>query len=159
MAEITTFLTYDHQAEEAAHLYVSIFENGKILDTMRMAEGGPAPKGTVLTVRFELFGKNYVALNGGPSFTFSQGISLCVSCDTQAEIDRYWSKLTEGGGKEIQCGWLVDKFGVSWQIVPKILPTLLGDKDPIKAGRAMQAMMKMKKFDIAALKQAHEGVT
>jgi predicted 3-demethylubiquinone-9 3-methyltransferase (glyoxalase superfamily) len=151
MPEITTFLTYDNQAEEAVNHYVSIFEGGKILSTMRVGDG------SVLTVGFELFGKNFVALNGGPSFTFTQGFSLCVTCDTQAEIDRYWTKLTENGGKEVQCGWLVDKFGVSWQIVPKVLPALLGDKDPAKAGRAMQAMMKMKKFDIAKLKQAHEG--
>lgn len=116
--------------------------------------GGPG--GSVISVTFELFGQTFIALNGGPTFTFSQGISLFVHCDTQAEVDRYWSKLTEGG-KEGQCGWLVDKFGVSWQVVPNVLGELLGDKDPAKAGRAVQAMMKMKKLDIAALKRAHEG--
>jgi predicted 3-demethylubiquinone-9 3-methyltransferase (glyoxalase superfamily) len=156
MPEITTFLTYDHQAEEAVRHYLSIFENGKIVSTMRMPEGGPGPAGSVLAVTFELLGQTFHALNGGPSFTFTQGFSLFVSCDTQAEIDRYWSKLTEGG-KEVQCGWLVDKFGVSWQIVPRVLMPMLTDKDRAKASRAMQAMMQMKKFDIAALKRAHEG--
>ena len=150
MPEITTFLTYNSQAEEAVKHYLAIFENGKILSTMRSGE-------TVFSVTFELFGQTFIALNGGPSFTFSQGISLFVKCDTQAEIERFWSKLTEGGGKEGQCGWLVDKFGVSWQIIPKALGDLIGDKDRAKAGRAMQAMMKMKKLDIAALTRAFEG--
>jgi predicted 3-demethylubiquinone-9 3-methyltransferase (glyoxalase superfamily) len=157
MPEITTFLTYNNQAEEAVRHYLAIFENGKILDTMRYGDAGPGPKGSVLTLTFELFGQTFIALNGGPSFTFTQGISLFVRCDTQAEIDRYWTKLTEGGGKEIQCGWLVDKFGVSWQIVPKVLGDMIGDKDTAKAGRAMQAMMQMKKLDIATLKRAYEG--
>jgi len=151
MPEITTFLTYNNQAEEAVNHYLSVFEGGKKLSTI------PGPKGGVLTVTFELFGKTFIALNGGPSFTFTHGFSLFVSCDTQAEIDRYWGKLTENGGKEVQCGWLVDKFGVSWQIVPKILLGLISDKDPDKASRAMAEMMKQKKFDIAALKRAHEG--
>jgi predicted 3-demethylubiquinone-9 3-methyltransferase (glyoxalase superfamily) len=150
MPKITTFLTYDNKAEEAARYYTSIFEGGKIVSTM------PGPGGSVLGVTFELLGQTFIALNGGPSFTFSQGISLFVSCDTQAEIDRYWEKLT-AGGKEVQCGWLVDKFGVSWQVVPKVLGDLLSDKDAAKAGRAMQAMLKMKKLDIATLKRAHEG--
>ncbi|AKV01596.1 3-demethylubiquinone-9 3-methyltransferase [Labilithrix luteola] len=157
MPQITTFLTYANQAEEAAKLYISAFENGRILDVSRAGKGGPLPEGTAFSVTFELFGQTFYAMNGGPSFSFSQGISLFVSCETQAEIDRYWTKLTENGGKEVQCGWLVDKFGVSWQIVPKILKDLIGDKDPAKAGRAMQAMMGMKKLDITALKRAHEG--
>lgn len=157
MPSLTTFLTFNQQAEEAAHFYVSVFENGKILNTMHMPDGGPAAKGSVLSVTFELFGQRLIALNGGPSFTFSQGMSLFVGCDTQSEIDRYWSKLTENGGKEIQCGWLLDKFGVSWQIVPNGLGELLTAKDPAQAGRAMQAMMKMKKLDIAALSRAHDG--
>jgi predicted 3-demethylubiquinone-9 3-methyltransferase (glyoxalase superfamily) len=157
MPEITTFLTYNDQAEQAANLYVSVFESGKIVRVMRAGSAGPAPKGSVFSVTFELFGRTFHALNGGPSFTFSQGISLFVECDTQAEIDRYWTKLTADGGKEIQCGWLVDKFGVSWQIVPKVLFGLISDKDEAKAGRALQAMMKMKKLDIAALKRAHDG--
>ena len=150
MPKITTFLTYDNQAEAAARHYLSIFEDGKIVSSI------PGPGGAGLSVTFELFGQTFIALNDGPTFTFSQGISLFVHCDTQAEVDRYWSKLTEGG-KEGQCGWLVDKFGVSWQVVPNVLGELLGDKDPAKAGRAVQAMMKMKKLDIAALKRAHEG--
>ncbi len=157
MPTLTTFLTYDNQAEEAARLYLSIFENGKIVSTMRMPEGGPAPKGAVLSVTFELFGQRLVALNGGPSFKFSQGISLFVGCDTQAEIDSYWSKLIEGGGKEGRCGWLTDKFGVSWQIIPKSLGDLLTSKDPARAGQAMQAMMQMKKLDIAVLQRASTG--
>jgi predicted 3-demethylubiquinone-9 3-methyltransferase (glyoxalase superfamily) len=157
MPTITTFLTYNNQAEEAVRLYLSIFENGKITSTTRMPEGGPGTKGSVLSLTFELFGQPFYALNGGPSFTFSQAISLFVSCDTQDEIDRYWAKLTEGGGKEIQCGWLVDKFGVSWQITPKVLLSMISDSDPAKASRAMQAMMKMKKLDIATLKRAYDG--
>jgi predicted 3-demethylubiquinone-9 3-methyltransferase (glyoxalase superfamily) len=156
MPEITTFLTYNNQAEEAVRHYLSTFENGKIVSTMRMGDAGPAP-GAVLSVTFELFGKTFIALNGGPTFTFAQGISLFVTCDTQAEIDRYWSKLTADGGKEVQCGWLVDKFGVSWQIVPKALGNMLAAKDAAKAGRAMQAMMQMKKLDIAALQRAYDG--
>ena len=156
MSKITTFLTYNDQAEAAALHYISIFQDGKIVNTMRSGEGGPGAKGSVFSVTFELFSQTFFALNGGPSFTFSPGISLFVSCDTQAEIDRYWDKLCEGG-KEVGCGWLVDKFGVSWQIVPKILGDLIGDKDQAKAGRAMQAMMTMKKLDIAALKRAHDG--
>lgn len=151
MPTLSTFLTYNNQAEEAALHYISVFEQGKILNITR------SPQGTAFSVTFELFGTRLLALNGGPSFSFSSGISLFVSCQTQAEIDRYWAKLTEGGGKEVQCGWLVDKFGVSWQIIPSILGDLLGDPDPAKSGRAMQAMMQMKKLDIAALKRAHDG--
>lgn len=150
MPEITTFLTYNDQAEEAVRYYLSVFEDGKILSSM------PGPNGKVLTLTFELFGKKHIALNGGPSFSFTHGISLFVACDTQAEIDRYWEKLTDGG-KEVECGWLVDRFGVSWQICPKVLMDYLSSKDREKAGRAMQAMMKMKKLDIAALKRAHDG--
>jgi predicted 3-demethylubiquinone-9 3-methyltransferase (glyoxalase superfamily) len=150
MPEITTFLTYNDQAEAAARLYVSIFE-GRILSTM------PGPNGTVFGVTFVILGRTFYTLNGGPTFNFSEGISLFVSCETQAEIDRYWEKLTEDGGKESQCGWLVDKFGVSWQITPKNLGSFLGAKDQAKSSRAMQAMMKMKKFDIAALERAFNG--
>jgi predicted 3-demethylubiquinone-9 3-methyltransferase (glyoxalase superfamily) len=157
MPEITTFLTYDNQAEEAVRHYLSIFESGKIVSTMRYGDAGPGPKGSVLSMTFELFGQTFIALNGGPSFSFTHGISLFVTCDTQAEIDRYWAKLAGGGGKEIQCGWLVDKFGVSWQIVPRILGDMLRDKDLGKAGRAMRAMMGMTKLDIAALERAYKG--
>jgi predicted 3-demethylubiquinone-9 3-methyltransferase (glyoxalase superfamily) len=153
---ITTFLTYDTQAEEAAKLYTSLFD-GKITDTMRYPAGGPKPEGSVLSVTFELFGQTYIALNGGPSFSFSQGFSLMVQVETQAEIDRLWVKLIENGGKEIQCGWLVDRFGVSWQIVPKQLGRMLSDKDKAKSGRAMQAMMGMKKLDLAKLEAAFAG--
>lgn len=151
MPEITTFLTYNDQAEAAARLYISVFEGGRILSTM------PGPGGTVFGLTFEILGRTFYALNGGPSFEFSEGISLFVSCETQAEIDHYWEKLTADGGKESQCGWLVDKFGVSWQITPKNLSSFLGAKDQAKASRAMQAMMKMKKFDIAALERAFNG--
>ena len=154
---ITTFLTYDTQAEEAAKLYTSLFD-GKIKETMRYPAGGPKPEGSVLSVTFELLGQTYIALNGGPTFTFTQGFSLMVQVETQAEIDRLWTKLLENGGKPIQCGWLVDKFGVSWQIVPKQLMGLLANKDHAKAGRAMQAMMGMQKLELAKLQAAFDGV-
>jgi len=153
---ITTFLTYDTQAEEAAKLYTSLF-GGKITDTSRYPAGGPKPEGTVLSVTFELLGQTYIALNGGPSFTFSQGFSLMVQVETQAEIDRLWTKLLENGGKPVQCGWLVDKFGLSWQIVPKQLGAMLSDKDRAKSGRAMQAMMDMQKLELAKLQAAFDG--
>jgi predicted 3-demethylubiquinone-9 3-methyltransferase (glyoxalase superfamily) len=154
---ITTFLTYDTQAEEAAKLYTSLF-GGKLKQTMRYPAGGPRPEGSVLSVTFELFGQTYVALNGGPKFTFAQGFSLMVQVDTQAEIDRLWTALTDDGGKEVQCGWLVDRFGVSWQIVPEQLGGMLSDKDSAKSGRTMQAMMGMRKLDLAKLRAAFEGV-
>jgi predicted 3-demethylubiquinone-9 3-methyltransferase (glyoxalase superfamily) len=154
---ITTFLTYDTQAEEAAKLYTSLFD-GRIKETMRYPAGGPRPEGAVLSVTFELLGQTYIALNGGPKFTFSQGFSLMVQVDTQAEIDRLWKTLTDNGGKAVQCGWLVDKFGVSWQIVPTQLHGMLADRDRAKSGRAMQAMMGMQKLDIAKLQAAFDGV-
>jgi predicted 3-demethylubiquinone-9 3-methyltransferase (glyoxalase superfamily) len=154
---ITTFLTFDTQAEEAANLYTSLF-GGKITDVMRYPAGGPMPEGAVLSVTFELLGQTYIALNGGPTFTFGPGFSLMVQVDTQAEIDRLWSKLTQDGGKEVRCGWLVDKFGVSWQIVPKQLGAMLAAKDKVKSGRAMQAMMGMQKLDLAKLQSAFDGV-
>lgn len=157
MPKITTFLTYATSAEEAAKLYVDTFENSRIVKTLRYGEGSPFPKGTAMTVEFELDGKTYVALNGGPHFKFSEGISLSVECETQEQIDRYTEKLLAGGGEQGPCGWLKDRFGVSWQVNPSILPKLLGDADPAKSGRAMAAMMTMKKFDIAALKRAFEG--
>jgi predicted 3-demethylubiquinone-9 3-methyltransferase (glyoxalase superfamily) len=150
MPTLNTFITFNDKAEEAVRYYLSVFETGKILSSV------PGPGGKPLTVEFELLGQRMVAMNGGSSFELTQAFSLFVSCDTQAEIDRYWAKLTEGG-KEVQCGWLVDKFGLSWQIIPKQLPQLLGSKDPAKAGRAMQAMMKMVKLDIAELQRAHDG--
>jgi predicted 3-demethylubiquinone-9 3-methyltransferase (glyoxalase superfamily) len=154
---ITTFLTYDTQAEEAAKLYTSLFD-GKITETTRYPAGGPKPEGAVLSVVFELFGQTYIALNGGPQFTFAQGFSLMVQVDTQAEIDRLWSALTANGGKEVQCGWLVDKFGLSWQIVPRRLGEMISHRDRAKSGRAMQAMMGMQKLDLAKLEAAFNGV-
>jgi predicted 3-demethylubiquinone-9 3-methyltransferase (glyoxalase superfamily) len=154
---ITTFLTYDTQAEEAAKLYTSIF-GGAITETMRYPAGAPKPEGSVLSVTFELFGQTYIALNGGPQFSFSHGFSLMVQVETQAELDRVWTKLTDDGGKPVQCGWLVDKFGVSWQIVPQKLGQLIKDKDKAKSGRAMKAMMGMQKLDLAKLQAAFEGV-
>lgn len=148
--KITTFLTFNDQAEAAALLYTSIFPSSKI--TSRT----PGPGGSVMSVTFELAGEALIALNGGPSFTFSQGISLFVSCDTQAEVDAYWNALTEGGTEQ-PCGWLKDKFGVSWQIIPTALPRLLSDPDRARAGRAVQAMLSMRKLDIAALERAADG--
>jgi predicted 3-demethylubiquinone-9 3-methyltransferase (glyoxalase superfamily) len=150
MQKITTFLTFDHQAEEAVRLYTSVIEGSKITSSVK------GPNGAVVSLTFELAGQTFIALNGGPTFSFTQGISLFVSCETQAEIDAYWEKLTRGG-KEVQCGWLVDKFGVSWQIVPRVLGEYMSCPDREKAGRAMQAMMKMVKLDIAALERAFEG--
>ena len=155
MQKITTFLTFNNQAEEAVNFYTSVFKNSKITSTSRYPEGIPGA-GSLMTASFELDGQEFIALNGGPTFSFSQGFSLMVSCETQAEIDELWSKLT-AGGKEVACGWLTDRFGVSWQIVPSILGKLMGDEDPAKAGRVGQALMKMTKLDIAALKRAHEG--
>ncbi|HLL25684.1 MAG TPA: VOC family protein [Kofleriaceae bacterium] len=155
--KITTFLTFDGRAEEAVTLYTSIFPNSKITSESRYGEGAPMPKGTVIAMTFELDGVEMVALNGGPMFKFSSGVSLFVDCKTQQEIDTYWTQLTADGGAPGPCGWLTDKFGVSWQIVPDVLSKLIGDKDPARAGRAMQAMMTMQKLDIAALERAHEG--
>ena len=157
MPKITTFLTFDHQAEDAANFYTSVFKNSKIVSTSRYGDTGPGPKGSLMTATISLDGQELILLNGGPSFTFTQGFSLFVSCETQAEVDDYWSKLTAGGGKEVACGWLTDKFGVSWQIVPTILMKLIADKDAKKAARVMQAMMKMVKIDIKGIQNAAEG--
>lgn len=154
--KITTFLTFNDQAEEAVTLYTSLFPRSKVTSVSRLPGAEPGAKGRWMSATFELDGQPFYALNGGPTFTFTQGISLFVSCETQAELDGLWAKLTEGG-KEVQCGWLVDRFGVSWQIVPKILGPYLGDPDPAKAGRVMQAMMKMVKLDFAALQRAYDG--
>ena len=156
MPKITTFLTFDHQAEDAANLYTSVFKNSRIVSTTRYGDAGPGPKGSLMTATISLDGQELMLLNGGPTFIFSQAISLFVTCETQAEVDDYWSKLT-AGGKEVQCGWLVDKFGVSWQIIPSVLMRLMSDKDAKKAGRVMQAMMKMVKMDIRGLLAAAEG--
>lgn len=153
MQKITTFLTFNNQAEAAANLYTSVFKNSRIDHISRYGETGPTPAGTVMSVNFILDGQAFTALNGGPHFTFAEGISLFVSCETQEEVDAYWEKLSEDGEKG-QCGWLKDKFGVSWQIVPSALGRLLGSKDPKQAKRAMQAMLSMSKIDIDTLERA-----
>ena len=154
--KITTFLWFDANAEEAAKHYVSIFKDSKILGVARYGEAGPGPKGSVMTVNFQLEGQEFIALNGGPQFKFTEAISLLVSCDTQKEVDELWSKLS-AGGEEGPCGWLKDKFGLSWQIVPSALGKMMQDKDPKKSKRVMEAMLQMKKMDIARLEQAYGG--
>ncbi len=151
--KITPFLWFDHQAEEAARYYVSIFPNSKIVKVLRYGEAGPGPAGSAMTVEFQLEGLTFVALNGGPHFKFTEAISFVVNCQTQDEVDTCWDKLS-AGGVEVQCGWLKDRFGLSWQIVPTVLPQLLSDPDPEKAGRVMKAMLQMKKLDIRALQEA-----
>jgi predicted 3-demethylubiquinone-9 3-methyltransferase (glyoxalase superfamily) len=156
MQNISTCLWFDDQAEPAVNYYIGIFPNSRILEIKYCTEGMPGPDGSVLTIRFTLDGTEYVALNGGPHFKFSPAISLVAYCDTQAEVDRLWSRLT-AGGQESQCGWLADKFGVSWQIVPRPLLELLNTPDKAASGRAVAAMMKMRKLDIAALQRAYKG--
>ncbi len=155
MQKITPFLWFDNQAEEAIAFYTSIFPNSRIGSVTRYGDEGPGPKGTVMSGTFVLDGQEFMALNGGPVFTFSPAISFFVSCETQEEIDRLWEKLAEGGEVE-QCGWLKDKFSVSWQIVPSILGTLLQDPDPEKARRVTQAMLRMVKLDILGLQHAYD---
>jgi predicted 3-demethylubiquinone-9 3-methyltransferase (glyoxalase superfamily) len=157
MTKPTPFLWFDDNAEEAMNFYLSIFPNSKVEAVTRYGGGGPGPAGTVMTASFRLDGQDFVALNGGPMHKFSEAISFVVNCETQAEVDRFWDKLTAGGGQPGPCGWLKDRFGLSWQIVPTILPKLLSDKDPAKSGRAMAAMMKMSKLDGDALKRAYDG--
>jgi predicted 3-demethylubiquinone-9 3-methyltransferase (glyoxalase superfamily) len=155
--KITPFLWFDTQAEEAMHFYVSIFENSKIIGVSRYGKSGPGPDGSVMTATFELDGQRFVALNGGPHYTFTPAISFAVRCETQAEVDRLWDQLLEGGGKPNRCGWLNDKYGLSWQIVPEALPRLLQDPNPAKASAVMQAMLKMDKIDVALLQQAYDA--
>src|SRR5262245_53488082 len=155
MQKITPFLWFNNNAEEAMNFYVSIFKNSKVVSVARYGDAGPGPKGSVMTANFLLNGQEFVALNGGPQFKFTEAISFVVNCETQLEVDEFWDKLTEGG-EESMCGWLKDKFGLSWQIVPTILVKLLQDKDPVKAKRVMEAMLQMKKIDINKLKQAYE---
>jgi predicted 3-demethylubiquinone-9 3-methyltransferase (glyoxalase superfamily) len=154
--KITTFLTVDDRAEEAVDFYTGIFANSKVTSTSRYGKAGPGPEGSLMTATFELAGQEFMALNGGPSFTFSQGISLFVDCETQDEVDELWEKLSDGG-EPGPCGWLTDKFGVSWQIIPRALGELLGDPDPEKAQRVMQAMLQMGKIEIEGLREAYEG--
>ncbi len=159
MQKITPFLWFDDKAEEAAAFYTAIFKNSKIVNVARYGDAGAQvtgkSKGTVMTVAFQLDGQEFVALNGGPQFKFTEAISLVVNCQTQEEVDEFWKKLSDGG-REVQCGWLKDKYGLSWQIVPTILSEMLNDPDPKKAERVMKAMLQMKKIDIKGLKQAYE---
>jgi len=155
MERITPFLWFDTQAEEAANFYVSIFKNSRITSISHYPEGTPGPVGQVMVVNFELDGQKFIALNGGPTFKFTEAISLLVNCETQQEIDHYWSKLTSGGGKEVECGWLKDKYGLSWQIVPASLEKLLGT--PEKAKRVMAVVMKSVKLNIADMERAAES--
>jgi predicted 3-demethylubiquinone-9 3-methyltransferase (glyoxalase superfamily) len=154
--KITTYLWFDDNAEEAMNFYVSIFKNSKVLDVARYGDAGPGPKGTVMCGTFQLEGQQFMALNGGPHFKFTEAISLFVNCDTQEEVDDLWKKLTAGGGAPSQCGWLKDKFGLSWQIVPSVLLEMMADKDAERAKRVMEAMLQMSKIDINKLKQAFE---
>jgi len=155
--KITPFLWFDNQAEEAMNFYVSVFKDSKVLSISRYGEGAPVPAGTVMTASFVIEGQQFTALNGGPLFSFTEAISFVIHCATQDEVDHYWEKLTEGG-EEVQCGWLKDKFGVSWQVVPEALGSLLNNPDPNKAQRAMQAMFTMKKIDINQLQEAADRV-
>jgi len=156
MQKITTFLWFNHNAEEAANFYVSVFKNSKILNVTRNGDAGPSPKGSALVVTFQIEGQEFIALNGGTQYAFTPAISLLVDCADQKEVDELWNKLT-AGGKEVQCGWLQDRYGLSWQIVPKIFFELMGDKDPVKSQRVFKAMMQMVKFDIEGLKRAYRG--
>ncbi len=154
--KIVTFLWFDGNAEQAMKHYMSIFKGSKKLAVTRWGEVGPGPKGSVLTVAFELEGQQFVALNGGPEFKFTEAISLLVNCDTQKEIDYYWKRLSQGGSKS-QCGWLKDKFGLSWQICPRVFMDMIRDKNPKRVDRVMAAMMTMTKFDLARIKAAYVG--
>jgi predicted 3-demethylubiquinone-9 3-methyltransferase (glyoxalase superfamily) len=156
MQKITTCLWFDTQGEEAAEFYTSVFPNSRILEVSRYGEAGPRPAGMALTVEFELDGQHFTALNGGPEFTFDEAISFQIACEGQDEVDYYWDTLT-AGGEESQCGWLKDKFGLSWQVVPTALPELLSDPDPARAQRAMQAMLRMQKIDIAGIRAAADA--
>jgi predicted 3-demethylubiquinone-9 3-methyltransferase (glyoxalase superfamily) len=154
--KITPFLWFDTQAEEAVGFYTSIFKNSKVTTIARYGEAGPGPKGSVMTVVFEIEGQQFIALNGGPHFKFTEAISFVVNCETQEEIDELWGKLS-AGGQEVQCGWLKDKYGLSWQIVPTVMGKLMSDKDPARSQRVMKAMLQMKKLDIAGLEAAYQG--
>ena len=156
MNKITPYLWFDDQAEEAMNFYVSIFKNSRITSISRYGDDVPGPKGKVMTATFELDGQEFMALNGGPQFKFTEAISFFVNCETQQEVDDLWKKLTADGGEESMCGWLKDKYGLSWQIVPSILGRLLNDPDPVKAQRVMQAMLQMKKIDIKGLQRAYD---
>jgi predicted 3-demethylubiquinone-9 3-methyltransferase (glyoxalase superfamily) len=153
--KITPFLWFNQEAEEAVNFYVSLFKDSKILSVSRYGDSGPGPKGSVMVVSFQLAGQKFTALNGGPHFKFTEAVSLFVDCESQEEVDTLWSKLTANGGQESQCGWLKDRYGLSWQIVPTRFMQMMQDKDPKRTQRVMQAMMTMKKFDLARLEQAY----
>jgi predicted 3-demethylubiquinone-9 3-methyltransferase (glyoxalase superfamily) len=155
MQKIVPFLWYDHQAEEAVNFYVSVFKHAKVLGVSRYGDAGPGPKGTVMVAKFELEGQEFNALNGGPHFAFTPAISLVVNCESQAEVDELWERLS-AGGEQGRCGWLKDRFGLSWQIVPTALGRLMQAQDPARSQRVMQAMLQMNKLDIAVLQQAHD---
>ena len=157
MPKITPNLWFDTQGEEAAEFYCSIFPNSRIMSTARYPEGSPGPAGEVMSVEYELDGQRYVHINGGPEFTFSEAVSFQINCADQAEVDYYWDKLVDGG-EESQCGWLKDRYGFSWQIVPAGMEELFSDPDPVRAQRAMQAMLRMTKLDVAELRRAADGV-
>jgi predicted 3-demethylubiquinone-9 3-methyltransferase (glyoxalase superfamily) len=161
MQKITPFLWFDHQAEEAAKFYTSVFKNSKVGKILRYdeatAKAAGGPVGSVLTIEFEIDGQKFTALNGGPQFKFNESVSFVVDCKTQEEVDYFWEKLTAGGGQESECGWLKDKFGLSWQVTPTVLIDMLNDKDPKKAERVMKAMMQMQKIEINKLKAAYAG--
>ena len=156
MQKITPFLWFNDKAEEAMNYYVSIFKNSKVGRVTRYGDAGPGPKGSVMSATFQLEGQEFFALNGGPQFTFTPAISFFVNCETQQEVDELWEKLSEGGRKD-RCGWLQDKYGLSWQIIPSALGRMLRDKDPAKANRVMQAMLQMDKINIERLQQAYDG--
>ncbi len=156
MQKITPFLWFDDNAKEAMDFYTSIFENSRVIHITRYGNAGPGPDGTVIVAHFSLGGQEFIALNGGPQFTFSPAISFVVDCETQDEVDGFWEKLS-AGGRQNDCGWLQDKFGVSWQIVPGFLRQMLGDTDPVRAQRVMKAMLQMKKIDLRRLQQAYDG--
>jgi predicted 3-demethylubiquinone-9 3-methyltransferase (glyoxalase superfamily) len=158
MQKITTYMWFDDQAEEAAEFYASLFPDSEILEVSRYGDGGPMPAGTAMLVRFKLAGQEFIALNGGPHFKFNEAISLFVDCRTQQEVDDLWAKLTADGGEESMCGWLKDRWGLSWQIIPTELPVLLTDPDPARAQRALHAMLAMRKIEIAAVKEAVDRV-
>jgi predicted 3-demethylubiquinone-9 3-methyltransferase (glyoxalase superfamily) len=155
MQKITPFLWFDGNAEEAANFYASIFANSKIVNICRYGEAGPGPEGSVMTVEFQLEGQDFIALNGGPQFKFTEAVSFSVNCETQEEVDKFWEKLSNGG-EEGPCGWLKDRYGLSWQVNPTVLGEMLSDPDPAKAQRVMEAMLQMKKIDIRRLRQAYE---
>jgi predicted 3-demethylubiquinone-9 3-methyltransferase (glyoxalase superfamily) len=156
MQTINPFLWFDDQAEEAMNFYISIFKNSKVLNISRYGDAGPGKKGTVMVAKFLLDGQEFTALNGGPQFKFTEAISFVVNCDTQEEVDHYWDKLSEGGN-ESRCGWLKDKYGLSWQIVPSTLGKLMSGPDPVKSNRVMQALLQMRKLDIKILQAAYDG--